>query len=99
MGLALGTVGKGVVLVARALAGAKQSDQGLSTVGFSGSPVAENIIDEMKSLEASKTVLLVCISTWTLSIIEREHSSSPSYVSISLSLRPGAWDVPVTDWG
>lgn len=58
MGVAPGTVGSGVLLVAGALAELKRCCQELSTVAHPGSIsslLAENITDDMKSLELRKT--------------------------------------------
>jgi len=56
MGVASWTVGSGALMVAGALAEAKRCVQELPTIARSGSilsPPAENITDDMKSVELS----------------------------------------------
>ena len=100
------TPGSCVLLVASALAEVKRCGQELSTVVRSGSIsslLSENITDDMKSLELGKAVIPFVAGTsgWTSSIAGRRRSLEilrpPSYVFISLSLGPGAWNVPVMD--
>jgi len=98
MGVAPGTVGSCVLLAAGGIAEAKRCGQELSTVARSGSIsslLAENITDEMKSLELGKTLIpfVVGTSAWMFSIAEGQRSPEtmrpPSYV-FTLSLGPGA---------
>src|SRR5260221_14245659 len=109
MGVASRTIGGGVLLVADALAEAKRCGQELSTAARSGSSgsisslLSENITDDMESLELSKTSIpfVFSISVWSFSIAGGQGSPKimrpPSYVFISSSLGPGAWNVPVMD--
>jgi len=108
MGVAPGTVGSGVLLVAGAHAEAKRCGQGLSTVARSGSIsslLAASTTDDMKSLELGKTLIpfVVGISAWTFSIASGNRSPEImgpfSYVFVSLSLEPAAWNVPAMDRG
>jgi len=105
MGVASRTVGGGVLLVADVPAETKRCGQELSVVARSGSIsslLAENIPDDMESLELRKTAtLFVDISVWAFLIaggqVSPEIMRLPSYVFVSSSLGPGAWNILVTD--